>query len=79
MKPLMKGIETGIVKIPANWCVSLFQSVPVVPIVHRRYLDDLPPMMWVILTRNFDLGEFPFSILGSSSRAQTRTDGYYID
>ncbi|KAH0836861.1 carbohydrate esterase family 4 protein [Lanmaoa asiatica] len=26
MKPLTKGNETGIVEIPANWCVSLFQS-----------------------------------------------------
>lgn len=24
MKPLTKGNETGIVEIPANWCVSLF-------------------------------------------------------
>ena len=31
MKPLVRGNETGLVEIPANW-----------------YLDDLPPMMWVI-------------------------------
>ena len=31
MKPLVRGKETGLVEIPANW-----------------YLDDLPPMMYVL-------------------------------
>ena len=44
MKPLTRGNETGIVEIPANWCVSPFRIV-IVLIVHHRYLDDMQPMM----------------------------------
>lgn len=51
MKPLIKGNETGLACIPANWCVNslsvLFDvRVTLWPILFR-YLADLPPMMFV--------------------------------
>lgn len=45
MKPLVRGRETGLVEIPANWCVWSLAGAEYDLIWLDRYLDDLPPMM----------------------------------
>lgn len=52
MKPLQRGKETGLVEIPANWYVAPFSNFNrsnkyAEHAMHSRYLDDLPPMMYV--------------------------------
>jgi hypothetical protein len=50
MKPLVKGQETGLVCIPANWCVdpSIILFKFGLTSYAFRYLDDLPPMMFAL-------------------------------
>lgn len=47
MKPLEKGLETGLVEIPANWYTFLCLMFTSVLLNDKRYLDDLPPMMFI--------------------------------
>ncbi|KAG1850935.1 carbohydrate esterase family 4 protein [Suillus subluteus] len=56
MKPLQKGKETGLVEIPGNWSVKYIANVfPAdLMLIMRvvRYLDDLPPMMFIKSSSN---------------------------
>ncbi|KAG1774179.1 carbohydrate esterase family 4 protein [Suillus placidus] len=56
MKPLQKGKETGLVEIPGNWSVkyiaNFFPADLMLIIRVVRYIDDLPPMMFIKSSSN---------------------------
>lgn len=78
MKPLVKGSETGLVCIPANWCddpdnLLLEFVLNISPF--SRYLDDMEPLMYVLAASSYSRLIFNAMFPGSSNHFRTRRAG----